>query len=652
MMWEPKRLPGRYRLSLDPEERDLLADVLSYYCLANPEGRSHDRGEGCSSAACGSGRCSVGMTGIVLRDYQAEGLDRIVAAEARGVRKQLGVAATGLGKTVMFTTLAQRRRGRALIVAHRDELIAQAVAKVLEVWPDLTITSATAEALWGIDRGDLLDKHPVAGHATSVGIVKGKANDVRAHVVVASVQTLSRDKRLAELAATWDDSSMFGRQEPFGLVIVDEAHHAAADSYRRVLTALDAGGLAAEGAPLLFGVTATPTRGDGKGLNDVFDEIVFSYDLMYGISAGYLSDVRGLRVQVKGFDVAAMRKNRGDYDQGQAGRMLDDAGAPGLIVKAWHEHAEGRPTIVFTPTVDVAHHTAAEFVGTGVTAAAIDAGTRESDRRRVLRQLKAGEISVVTNCGVLTEGFDEPRVSCIVIARPTRSHGLYAQMIGRGTRRHPGKEDCLVLDVVGASDDKDLVTISSLYGVKGKDRKTALGDGSGRLSDIVIEDRHEAERLGEIEAEELKLFEKIRHAGIAWVQAVDARWPDRTQYRRPLGRDLPVVILALCHEDGDTWNAGLLYDDGRKDVLIYDVALETAQGVAEDYVRKHSASSMLVRADAPWRAKKPSPKAKAAAGKWHLKIDPSWTAGQLADALDAHIAKIRGKKAATKKVKP
>lgn len=593
------------------------------------------------------------MTALVLRDYQEDALARVAAAEERGVRRQLLVAATGLGKTVMFVELARRRGDRALILVHRDELVSQAVAKVRELWPD-----------------------------TTVGIVKAQDNDVRHQVVVASVQTLARPKRLAQLLAPFTDGlTLLGKADPFGLVVVDEAHHATADSYRTVLDGLRAGcddepcgichgdgvdpidgagpcqhcggGGRIPAGPLLVGVTATPDRADGTGLAAVFGEIVSNHDMLWGISAGYLSEVRGLRVKIPGLDTTALKVNRGDYDVGQAGQLLHDAHAANYIVKGWRDHAEGRRTIVFTPTVQTATDVSDAFREAGVPAAWVAGSTPLEERREILGRFARGDLTVVANCAVLTEGYDNPEVSCIVVARQTRSRALYVQMVGRGTRRHPDKEDCLVLDVVGASEDLNLVTIPSLFGVESKQRRRELERG-GRVSEIVLADREEQVLLGRIEAEEVALFRKITATGIVWVKAPDPRWDHVSRYLRSLGRNqdgtpLPTVVIARVAPDDDRWVAGT-QDGDTKRVLIMDVPLETAQGVAEDYVRKHGQAN-LVEADAAWRKRRPTPKQLRAAERWHLEVDPSWNAGQLSEAMDAHIAHIEASKERRRRAK-
>ena len=548
-------------------------------------------------------------TRLELRDYQRDALDRTAAAEQRGVRRQLGVAATGLGKTVVFCALAQERGGRTLILAHRDELVSQAAAKVAEVWP-------------GVD----------------VGIVKAGANEVRAGVVVASVQTLARPSRLDQLTAAYrDDVTLLGRCDPFDLVVVDEAHHAAAATYRSILAGLDAG---APDGPLLLGVTATPDRGDGLGLDDLFDEIVWSYEMLWGIRSGYLADLRGLAVSID-LDLSDVKVRRGDYEAGSAGRALEAADAPAAIVRAWSEHAAGRRTLVFTPTVALADQVADAFRSAGIAAAYVHGGTPLDERRAILADYSAGRITVLANCAVLTEGYDEPRTDCIVVARPTRSRALYTQMVGRGTRRHPDKADCLVLDVVGASAEHSLVTIPSLFGVDGATYRERLSDGSSSVVDVLDDRDQELVRQGRLRAEEVELFHQVRSAGIAWVAVHRPDGSERRRYHRPLGRNLPTVVLA--EQVAGDWVAGLLYPDGSKAILARGPSLEVVQGVGEDHVRRHGLA-VFTSADAAWKKKRPSDRQLAVARRLRLTVDASTTAGDLSEMITAEFARIDERK--------
>lgn len=543
---------------------------------------------------------------LTLREYQEEAIARTVAAEERGARRQLGVAATGLGKTIIFCALASRRPGRTLILAHRDELVSQAVAKVQEVWP-------------GVE----------------VGVVKAERDETHAHVVVASVQTLARGKRLARLTA----DSLLRPSAPFGLVVVDEAHHTAADTYRRILDHLDAG---EPDGPLLLGVTATPDRGDGQGLDDLFDEIAWNYDILWGIRSGFLCDVRGLRIELADLDLTDVKVRRGDYDAGSAGRALEEAQAPLKVVRSWLDHASNRQTLVFTPTVELARLVAEEFQRARVAAAMVCGATPLDERRDILARYARGDLQVVANCAVLTEGYDEPRTDCIVVARPTKSRALYTQMVGRGTRRHPDKTDLLVLDVVGASEAHSLVTVPSLFGL-GEEEARAMGDGTAVLTDAVDEHERKLVAIGRLTAEEADLFHRMRSDGIAWV-SVHAAGSPRRMYQRSLGSEFPTVVLGQQREDEDVWNVGLLMpkENGKRErrYLMRDVPLEMAQGVGEDWIRKHARGGLrLADAGAPWRERPATAKQRKFAKRLGVEVPKDTTAGEASDLIDAALAR-------------
>lgn len=552
------------------------------------------------------------MTALALRPYQSEAISRTEAAALRGVRRQLGVAATGLGKTIIFASLAHQMGGRTLVLAHRDELVAQAVEKISGQWP-----------------------------AATVGVVKAERNQADADVVVASVQTLGREARLDRFLRAQLDLA------PFSLVVVDEAHHAAAPTYQAILTGLRAGD---EGGPLLLGVTATPDRGDGKGLDAAFDEVTWTYDILWGIRSGFLCDVRGRRVTIDTLDLKGVKVRNGDYAEGETGQRMMDAGAPEAIVRAWMEHAADRRTLVFSPTVETAQAVADEFAEQGITVGMVSGTTPIDDRRQMLADFSTGAIQVMSNCMVLTEGYDNPRVDCVVVARPTKSRALYTQMVGRGTRRHPDKSDLLVLDVVGVSDVHSLVTIPSLFGVEQKEFERKLSEGDGLVTEVLDEIEQELVRRGQLKAAEADLFKKMRST-IVWIQAhVDGSPLKR--YERSTGKDRdgtqrPTVRLSQLTSGEDRWTCSLVTvtGPGRSELraLIADVPLETAQGVGEDWLRK-SGALQLVAADAPWRQKAGSPKAIAFAHKLGVSEPEKMTAGELSTAIDSALAqqKARG----------
>lgn len=384
-----------------------------------------------------------------LRPYQAKALDAIEAAEREGVRRPLVVHPTGTGKTVTFSHAIKRRaeRGRALVMVHRDELAAQTRDKIKMIAPEL-----------------------------STGIVKAELNELDASVVIASVQTGSRDARLSQLMASATAS-------PFSTIICDEAHHAPAPTWTKMLTGL---GAFNPYGPLAIGFTATPERDNGKTLG-VWEKVV-SYmsmrEAIYGTGSkkvgghegGYLVPILPAVVVETGMDMRQVRKTGGDYSDGDLGREMEDSGAITQIADAYVQHAKDRKTVAFTPTVATAHALANALQARGVAAEALDGGTETGERRAILQRLKTGETRVVVNCAVLTEGFDEPSISCVIVARPTRFHGLYVQMVGRGTRIYPGKKDLMVLDIVGASHRHELIGVVDLGADLDDPRKNPNGE--------------------------------------------------------------------------------------------------------------------------------------------------------------------------------
>lgn len=549
------------------------------------------------------------MTIVAPRDYQESTLRKIAEAEARGVRRQAVSAATGLGKTVIFCLLAQRRGGRTLILAHRDELVSQAVEKMLQVWPDCPI-----------------------------GVVKAERNETAAQVVVASVQTLSRTSRLEQLARPGD--SLLGVLEPFDLVVVDECHHARADTYVKIIDGLDAG---KPDGPLLLGVTATLDRGDGKGLDAIFDEVVADWPILWGIQHGYLCDLTGRRIIIDDLDLSRVKVTAGDYNVGQSGAALLDASAPKAIARSLVEHASSRTrTLVFTPTVAVADEVAYECRMEGFAAEMVSGETPLEERRAILRRFEAGETSVLANCAVLTEGYDCPAVDCVVVARPTKSRSLYTQMVGRGTRRHPEKNDCLILDVVGASELHSLVRLPTLFGLEHPLEWEGSGEG---IAVALMEQAEEAARLGRITAEEADLFRVVQAAGTTWVQ-VHEPGALRKRYVRPLRSMDPAVVLAQL-ADG-TWGAGLrlprldetgrgYYGEAGWKTLIRGVNQETAQAVAEEWLRTQT-SGFLAERSAYWRKTPISEGQRNLARKLRILIEHGWKSGDVSDAIDAKLA--------------
>jgi DNA repair protein RadD len=335
-----------------------------------------------------------------LRQYQLGVADRIAALRATGTKRVLLVAPTGSGKTLMAAELIRReieREGRVLFLAHRRELVTQASEKLY--------------GLAKIDTGIILAGYPARpGEPVQIG----------------SVQTFHaraiRGTALERPEAT--------------LVLVDEAHHVRARSYQDIIKAYpDA---------FVVGLTATPCRGDGRGLGNAFEVMVEAPPVAALIAAGYLVPTRVFAPTRP--DLSAVAVARGDYVESQLEKAMDKPDLVGDVVEHWHRLAQRRRTVIFASGVAHSVHLRDEFRRTGVLAEHIDGSTPVGERDAILARLASGTVEVVVNCMVLTEGWDQPEVSCVCIARPTKSMALYRQMVGRVLRAAPGKSDAIVID--------------------------------------------------------------------------------------------------------------------------------------------------------------------------------------------------------------
>ena len=359
----------------------------------------------------------------LLRPYQTEAIEAVLAARRSGLRRMLVCLPTGAGKTVIFSRLAQLARRQVLVLAHREELLSQARTKL-------------AQALQG-----------TAVVALERGAERGSSD---AKVLVCSIRSL-HEQRLAEIV----------RARNVGLVIYDECHHAAAEDNLRVLRQLRV--FEPDWSGTLLGFTATTARGDGRGLDDVFERIVYSRTLPDLIDAGYLSRLRGFRISTAA-DLTRLASGGADFRDEELAEAVDIQERNALVARSIQELARDRRTIAFCVTVNHARNLAHALNAVGVPAGIVYGAMPGQQRAQALADFRAGTTQVLCNVAVLTEGFDDPGVSCIAMARPTRSEGLYAQCVGRGTRLHPGKKDCLILDFADLS-ELSLCTLPSLFGV-------------------------------------------------------------------------------------------------------------------------------------------------------------------------------------------
>jgi superfamily II DNA or RNA helicase len=362
---------------------------------------------------------------LPLRPYQAEDLEKIEQAWATGTRRPAVVWATGLGKTILFSTVAARfheRTGRRVVIlAHRTELIRQAHSKLQSVAPHLPL-----------------------------GIVQAELNQTLKPIILSSPQTLKSVNRRRQLMNV-------------GLIIADECHHYAAPSYRDVLFHF----LDLDPSAVALGVTATMSRSDRRSLGAVWDRVVAERHIDFGISEGFLVKPRGERVRVDDLDMRAVRRKGKDYDPDALGDALTASMAPKRIAEALTEHARHEKTVVFAPNIESADVIAEECRDAGFRTESVNYKT-PAGRRRDLLESHADEATdstqVVCNAMVLTEGWDNPLCSTAVLARKTTNNGLYIQMVGRVLRPYPGKTSALVLDVCGTTEVNTLQAQIDLFG--------------------------------------------------------------------------------------------------------------------------------------------------------------------------------------------
>ncbi|MFL5338169.1 MAG: DEAD/DEAH box helicase [Geminicoccaceae bacterium] len=312
----------------------------------------------------------------------------------------------------------------------------------------------------------------------------------------------------------------------------------------------------------------------------------------------------------------------GDIIDSEAGELLLAANAPQQIAAAYREYAADRQGLAFTPTVKMAYVLAESLKGEGIPAVGLDGSTPVAERRQILRDLRSGAVRVVTNCAVLTEGFDEPAVSCVAVARPTKSRPLFQQMIGRGTRPYPGKTDCLVLDLVGCAARHDLVTTASLFGLPA----SALATKS--VAEAVMA-RQAATDVptpvdGRMVSAEVDLFRGRR-----------ARWvPTETgRFVLPTGQG----TLVLRPGEAGHWDVLHVPSQGPREILMTAMPLSYATGFAEDRVRGMDGQTLIDR-HAPWRTAPPSEKQLNLLQRLGVPLAGLRTRGEASDAITAALA--------------
>ena len=513
------------------------------------------------------------------RAYQNEAIDAILTAYDAGTRRMLLVMATGTGKTNVFGRLfdAMRSRlsGQMLVVAHTDDLVRQNAVRMAAMHP---------QAMIGTEMGE------------------HRADPICSDIISSSVQTLGRKgtARLDKFNWTTIDK-----------IVVDEAHHSTSESYRRILD--KSGSLLPDSRTLLLGCTATPTRADGTALDTIYEKVVYVYPIRKAINEGFLVDIRGYRVRTD-ISLDGVSKTSSDYAVGELSERVNKPLRNQQIVDAWKRLGENRKSVVFCADINHARDMASTFRDSGYNAEAVWGD--DPERVEKLQRHVHGTTPVLCVCQLLMEGYDDPTIACVVLARPTQSHVAFSQMVGRGTRLADGKKDLIVIDVVDGTVHHSLVTLPTLMGlpntldIKGR----PLTEAADFIEQMQTENPAvDFTKLEDIDEAKI-LVEKVDMFSIKFPAEVEAN-SELTWFRAACGGYKMLIPKEGAGKTGQIHiyeNAlGAWELDGNvKDEAFHGIrsSFEEAIKVADEQVRKRVNTQTLscVKREALWHSKKVS----------------------------------------------
>ena len=506
------------------------------------------------------------------------------------------------GKTVIFSQVIDRLNKQyglnSMVIAHRDELLDQAADKYRMVKPDAII-----------------------------GKVGSGLHQYGGEVTVASIATIQRPEHIKRLKAIG-----------YGLIIVDEAHHVAAEGYQRVLEALpDA---------FVLMVTATEDRLDGKKI--IEKPALYSASIIDMVQRGYLCDLKAVAIKTH-VNLDDLHTQAGDYKVDELEEAIDTDTRNRRVVDAYKEHANGRRAICFGVTVKHAQNLAEAFRAGGISAAIVSGETPLDERKKLYAGLHDGSIKVLTNVQVLTEGFDEPLISCIIMARPTQSRSLYVQSIGRGLRLAPAKQNCIILDL---TDNclKHRLEPQNLKKIIGKDIK----DEETLLEAIERETRENEER--EVRVRKLK-EKRSQDIQVNILEKLNWQLKDDGMFVLEVGpQKHRIAIVPDWDGEDDLWGNPGYYTVWARLAPFYDAQmwlqsapLDWCQQYAEKRARmllSDAGNIKLVDKTATWRSYPASEKQIEMLTRFGVQFSPEITKGEAADILDPIFEKLKAKREA------
>lgn len=532
---------------------------------------------------------TIGKTAIKPRPYQEEAIKACIDERQAGTTRGIVSLPTGTGKTPLAGMIISAFKQETIFLVHREELLHQAVEKIKLTAPGANVGILRAEEHGGLD----------------------------ADICVASVQTAARPGNIEKLA-----------RRAFCLAVVDECHHfIRSSSYWRILSAL--GFMDGSRDKFTLGLTATPFRLDRAALSEAFEKVIFERSILTMIKAGYLCDARGIAIRTE-TDISDIRTRAGDFAADELSMAIDTPERNGVVVDAYLSHADGRKAVVFTVDVKHAQNVAAAFLARGVNARAVHGKMKREERAAILDDYARGALDVVTNCGVLTEGWDVTETGAVLHARPTKSKGLYIQMTGRGLRLHPGKKDCIVLDFVDNAGRHNLCGFSDLGG----EETINPENGESITEAIARAERSAADKVAAVHSEEIDLFGR---SAFVWSKV------NADTYRATVDADRYVWVRKSVKNK----RRYMVYVADKRGAYMRTLAdnaldLGYAQGIAEDYMRAEIGERKMALSakSAAWRAEPPTEKQIVALRHMRVKFDAgAITRGGASDLIDAELAR-------------